>query len=96
VPEIRPDAILSPSQALLEIGGEHAAPGLSKLLFVKRTPSQLRPRSKSRPQTARGSAAAAKADAAERERIRRMSAVERALLALDLGERFGELAKFRP
>jgi hypothetical protein len=45
---------------------------------------------------ARKSHAAAHAEAAERERIRRMSAQERALLALDLGERLDALKRLRP
>ncbi len=63
---------------------------------MKRSTPQVRPLSKGRPLASRVSAAAAKSDAAERERIRRMSAVDRALLALDLGERLGALAKIRP
>jgi hypothetical protein len=55
----------------------------------------LRPLSKSRRQPSRSSVAATKADAAERERIRRMTAVDRALLALDLGERLSVFAKLR-
>ena len=48
-----------------------------------------------RPRSARPSLAAAKADAAERGRIRRMSVVDRALLALDLGERLNVFARPR-
>ena len=50
---------------------------------------------KSLPRPARPSLAAAKADAAERGRIRRMSVVDRALLALDLGERLDVFARSR-
>lgn len=76
--------------------GEQRAQQRDRLSDVKRRPSQVRPLAKDRPQDTRGSAAAAKSDAAERERIRRMSALERALLALDLGERFSTFAKSRP
>jgi hypothetical protein len=50
---------------------------------------------KNLPRPARPSLAAAKADAAERGRIRRMSVVDRALLALDLGERLNVFARPR-
>jgi hypothetical protein len=42
------------------------------------------------------SQSAARANAAERERVRRMSGAERALLALDLGERFRAFRRERP
>ena len=61
---------------------------------VKRSTKDVRPTAKRRPLGPRLTAAE-KSDAAERERIRRMSAVERALLALDLGERFRTFAKPR-
>jgi hypothetical protein len=47
------------------------------------------------PRPPRPSLAAGRADVAERARIRRMSVVDRALLALDLGERLSVLARSR-
>lgn len=67
-----------------------------RLVGVKRRTPRVRAVEKGRPRAADASVAAAKADAAERARIRRMSALERALLALDLGERFRTFAKPRP
>jgi hypothetical protein len=62
---------------------------------VKRRPSKARPPAKGPSKAARKSTAAATSDAVERERIQGMSALERALLALDLGERFSTFAKPR-
>ncbi len=63
---------------------------------MARRSSKIRRNAKGRPGATKASASAAKADALERERIRRMSALERALLALDLGDRFSLFAKPRP
>ena len=61
--------------------------------------AQFQPRTESRPTGSgpkrRQSEAARRTGEAERERIRRMSPLERALLALDLGERLSGLAKPR-
>jgi hypothetical protein len=63
---------------------------------VKRHPPKVRAIDKRRLRIANASTAATKSEAAERERIRRMSALERVLLALDLGERFSTFVKSRP
>jgi hypothetical protein len=63
---------------------------------VKRNAPSIRKPSTRRAPGGRTSAAAAQADAAERERIRGMSARERALLALDLGERLAGFVKPPP
>jgi hypothetical protein len=65
-------------------------------MSVKRRTMPDRAGENSRPRGAKRSAAAAKADAAERARIQRMSPLERALLALDLGERFRAFVKPDP
>lgn len=67
----------------------------SRLFDVKRSSSPARTLKSGRPQRVRRSAAAAKSTAIERERIRRMSPMDRALLALDLGERMSALAALR-
>jgi hypothetical protein len=87
------------SPPILSLGGAsagHRGQRRVRLAGVKRRTPKVRAVDKGRPRVAAASTAAAKSEAAERARIRRMSALERVLLALDLGERFSTFAKSRP